>query len=102
MRPRVLKEAEEELREAMLYYEQQREGLGADFYECVNETILTIGQERLRFPVYEGRPLNREFRRARVARFPYIVIFETRRDETLVIAVAHTSRSPGYWEHRSQ
>ncbi len=101
MRPRVLKEAEEELREAMLYYEQQREGLGADFYECVNEAISAIAQEPLRFPVYEGRPLKREFRRARVARFPYIVIFEIQQNETIVIAVAHTSRSPDYWEHRA-
>lgn len=100
MRPRVLEEAEEELHEAMLFYEDRRRGLGRDFYEQVEETIRSIGEAPLRFPMYEGKRLRREFRRALVRRFPYIVVYQAREDETLVVAVAHASREPGYWESR--
>ena len=100
MRPRLLREAEDELREAMLFYEDRQEGLGADFYGRVTETIRSIGEDPGRFPVYEGKRLSREFRRAPVKRFPYIVIYQVREDEALVVAVAHTSRAPGYWEER--
>jgi hypothetical protein len=98
--PRVLTEAEAELAGAMLYYEGCREGLGAEFLALVTETVLAIGDEPLRYPRYEGKQLKREFRRAKVDRFPYIVVYEVRANETLIVAVAHTSREPGYWEHR--
>jgi hypothetical protein len=102
MKLRVLDEAEAELLEAVAYYEDCRPGLGCHFYDCVNEAMLAIGRDPLRFPLYEGkRRLRREFRRARVARFPYIVVFESREHETLVVAVAHTSRKPAYWEDRA-
>ena len=52
------------------------------------------------FPVYEGIATRRQFRRARVNRFPYVVVFEIRTDEVLVVAVAHASRKPGYWQRR--
>ena len=100
MKPRVLNEAEEELTATMLYYEGCREGLGAEFLAVATEAILSIGDEPLRYPVYEGKQLKREFRRARIARFPYIVVYEVRQDETLIVAVAHTSREPGYWDNR--
>ena len=98
MTVRVLGEAEAELQEAMLYYEDRREGLGVDFYERVTETILAIGSDPIRFPMYEGKCLSRPLRRALIGRFPYVVVFEVRDEETLV--VAHTSREPGYWEQR--
>ena len=101
MRPRVLADAEKELLAAMLHYEDHREGLGAAFYECVTETILAIGKDPLRFPIYEGCRLERPFRRAAIERFPYIIVFEVRDEETLIVAVAHTSQEAGYWEHRS-
>jgi plasmid stabilization system protein ParE len=97
-----LDEAEEELFEAMMYYEDRRQGLGADFYDRVAETMRNIGEYPLQFPIYEGQRSSREFRRARVARFPYIVVYETRETEILVVAVAHTSRDAGYWEHRGK
>lgn len=85
---------------AMLYYEGFREGLGAEFLALATETILSIGDRPLRYPIYEGKQLKRAFRRAKIARFPYVVVYEVRDDETLIIAVAHTSREPGYWEDR--
>ena len=100
MRARVLAEAEEETLRAMLYFEDLRQGLGADFYHRVTETVLTIGKEPLQFPLYEGERMVREFRRAPVARLPYINVYEVTEEETLIVAVAHTSQEPGYWEPR--
>lgn len=84
----------------MLYYEVCREGLGAEFLAFATETVFLIGDQPLRYPIYEGQSLKREFRRARIARFPYIVVYEVREEETLIVAFAHTSREPGYWENR--
>jgi hypothetical protein len=81
MKPRILQDAENELLEAMLYYEECRQGLGVDSYDSVTEAILAIGNDPLRFPVYEGNRLSREFRRARVQGFPYIVVFEVREED---------------------
>jgi toxin ParE1/3/4 len=42
-----------------------------------------------------------EYRWVRVERFQYILVFRRRTDrEILVVAVAHTSRRPGYWRRR--
>ena len=63
--------------------------------------MAVIGRDPLRYPVYEGKPSSRIFRRARVERFPYIVVYQVRHDETLVVAVAHSTREPGYWTDRN-
>ena len=100
MRPRVLEEAEAEILSAMLFYEDQQEGLGKDYFDRVSETIELIARDPQMYPVYEGKRLSRAFRRAMVDRFPYIVVYQIRPDETLIVAVAHSSQQPGYWEDR--
>ncbi len=84
----------------MLFYEDRQKGLGQDYFERVSETIESIARDPRRYPVYEGKRLSRVFRRAALDRFPYIVVFQIRTDETLVVAVAHSSQQPGYWEGR--
>lgn len=100
MRPRVLEEAEAEILSAMLFYEDRQAGLGQDYFERVSATIELIAHDPQRYPVYEGKRLSRVFRRAAVDRFPYIVVYQIRPDETLIVAVAHSSQQPGYWEGR--
>jgi len=41
-----------------------------------------------------------EVRRALMSVFPYALIFLELKREIRVIAVAHTSRRPGYWIYR--
>lgn len=84
----------------MLFYEDRQEGLGQDFFDHVSETIQSIARDPQRYPVYEGKRLSWLFRRAAVDRFPYIIVYQVRDDETLVVAVAHSSQQPGYWEGR--
>jgi hypothetical protein len=48
-------------------------------------------------------PIDETYRRVRVRGFPYILIFrELPGDLMLVVAVAHTSRRPGYWRRRKE
>ena len=101
MRLRVLEEAEAELISAMLFYEDHQEGLGQDFFERVSEAIESIARDPARYPVYEGKRISRVFRRAKVDRFPYLILYQLREDETLVVAVAHSSQHSGYWENRN-
>ena len=39
-------------------------------------------------------------RRYLLRRFPYILVYRERDNEIQVVAVAHTSRKPGYWKKR--
>jgi len=100
VKPCVLQEAEAELLAATLWYEDKQEGLGADFSSKVLETIARVGKEPLRYAVYEGKILDRKLRRAMVDRFPYVVLFEIRKSEVLIVAIVHTSRRPGFWKDR--
>lgn len=97
---RILADAEAEIREAILYYEQRQKGLGADLYERIEAGIRSLAETPGRFPIYEGKRLIREFRRVLIDRFPYLIIYEKRTNETLIVAFAHTSREPGYWDSR--
>ena len=40
-------------------------------------------------------------RRAVFGKFPFAIIYRDMLDEIQIIAVAHTSRRPGYWRRRS-
>lgn len=100
MKPRLLVEAEDELMQATLFYEGKQSGLGYDLHDRVQETIDRIEEDPLRFPVYEGKELRREYRRAFVKRFPYMVVYEIRPAEVVIVAVAHTKQDAGYWDGR--
>ncbi len=100
MKPHVLPAAEAELLQAVFWYEDQRGGLGGEFYDQVLHTIEKISENPLRFPLYEGSLNSRQLRRALIDRFPYVVIYDSRPDYVLIVAVAHTSRQPDYWQLR--
>ncbi len=89
------REARKELREAVLWYEDQRRGLGSEFLNEVQETLARIAENPRRFPLSY-----RNLRQAFVPRFPYLIFFIPKRDRIDVFAVFHTSRSPGIWKGR--
>lgn len=81
----------------MAFYEKRRNGLGSAFLVEFERTLQLIQQ----YPE-SGRPLRNRFRQILTNRFPFAVIYAERDQELLVIAVAHTSRKPGYWKNRLQ
>jgi len=35
-----------------------------------------------------------------LTRFPYRLIYRVRDEDVYIVAIAHTSRRPGYWQNR--
>mgnify|MGYP002631976335 CR=1 FL=1 len=86
-----------EVEEAVLWYEQQRPGLGLEYLAAVSRVVREIGENPERFPIWR-----RLWRRALLPRFPYVMFFDIEVDRVVVWAVAHTKRRPGYWVARRQ
>jgi plasmid stabilization system protein ParE len=92
---RVLEVAQQELDEAIAYYNSQAPGLGDAF---LLEAVATIDRIR-RFP-QAWHPLGESTRRCRLRRFPYGLIYHEDKGEVLIVAVAHSHRRPDYWRDR--
>jgi hypothetical protein len=97
---RILHEAELEAAEAAAWYDDRRFGFGDEFLSAVNEAIAEIASEPQSFARLEGYAGTYDVRRRILHRFPYLIIFACRPDETLVVAVAHGRRRPLYWLDR--
>ena len=90
--------AAEELTEAVRWYEHRRPGWGGKLFDAVTRTIERIQRHPEIGALGVGRLPSRHFR---VQGFPYKVAYRIREDDIYVVAVAHTSRRPGYWKDRS-
>lgn len=94
-------EAEVELEDAALWYEEQSEGLGERFLAAVAATVQGIREfPRLGAQVpYVSEDLG--IRRMPVRRFPYQVVYLVSANAIHVLAIAHDRRKPGYWARRA-
>ena len=95
MTVRLLAGAQQELDEAIVYYNGEAPGLGDAF---LLETVAAIDRIR-KFPE-AWHPLGDEIRRCRLRRFPYGLIYSKVEEGILILAVAHTHREPSYWRDR--
>lgn len=89
------REAKAELDAEISYYNHIRDGLGDEFVNEVEKTFRRI-QKMSR----TGTPLANGFRRMRVERFPFWVIYREEKDRIWIIAIEHGRRRPGYWARR--
>lgn len=88
-------EAEEELNQAIDYYENIESGLGYDFALEVYSTIKRAVDFPKAWPV-----LDDGIRRSLVKRFPYGVLYSEGRNGLFILAVMNLHREPQYWKHR--
>lgn len=96
MKPvKLIHEAETELWEAVLYYEEQQGGLGGEFIREVRTALQMIQRAPEMWPVRA-----RGVRRYLIARFPFLVHYRVESERILVVAIAHGHRKPGYWTDR--
>ena len=84
-------EAELDIIEAALWYENEREGFGVEFSLEVERAVARIAENPLMFPEREVG-----MRMAKVGRFPYGLYF----DKIALFGVIHRHRDPEVWKHR--
>jgi toxin ParE1/3/4 len=87
--------AEAETIEAARYYEEQQSELGRRFLTSVQDAANRIAANPHRFPV-----VDRDVRRCLVRTFPFGVLFRSRPDGIVIMAVMHLHRDPDYWKTR--
>ena len=93
---RLRPEAELDLAEAALWYEEQGSGLGDQFLDEVLAVFSTIAETPLMYPI-----VHRSTRRALIHRFPFGVYYRVETTAIVVVAVMHGSRNPRRWKSRT-
>ncbi|MFK5923891.1 MAG: type II toxin-antitoxin system RelE/ParE family toxin [Verrucomicrobiota bacterium] len=68
---------------------------GALFVEAVEEALINARTQHGIYRVFDG-----EFRKVRVGKFRYAVVFRVKENEVQVLAVMHLHRRPNYWKTR--
>ena len=95
MEIRLLKPAQAELDDGIIYFEEQVSGLGIEFLDEILETF-----KRIKLNPDAWTPFSKRARRCLVHRFPYGIIYQIRENEILIIAIAHQHRKPDYLWNR--
>ena len=91
----VAPEAEQDVDEAYSWYEDRRIGLGEEFLDCVDAAIQRI----CRLPELHAK-IYKDYRRALVRRFPYVVFYEYAHGKVYIYSIFHTSQNPEKWKNR--
>jgi plasmid stabilization system protein ParE len=89
-------EAARELAADVRYYDERYSGRGQRFAAAVERTLALIAEFPLAFPVLYSP----DIRSAKVAQFPYRVVYVIVESTIDVVAVAHAKRRPAYWRDR--
>ena len=95
MHIRLLKPAQAELDDGIVWYEEQLRGLGTEFLDELLQTF-----KRIKVNPYAWAVFSKRTRRCLVHKFPYGIIYQIRENEILIIAIAHQHREPDYWKNR--
>jgi plasmid stabilization system protein ParE len=91
-----LPEAQDDIDEVYVSYEQHAAGLGNRFLDALRDRIDQIGDNPALYGV-----LHEDVRAAPLNKFPYIIYCRAEPDRVLVIAVQHGRRSSRSWRGRS-
>lgn len=92
---RFLPEARDDLTRAVAWYDQELPGLGQDLARETQRLCSLITESPL-----GGIEIRPGIRRRLLRRFPYAILYIHDGPDTLIIAVAHQRRRPGYWRDR--
>ncbi len=90
-----LSPAEEEMIDASIFYQRASQELGTDFLDEV-QRMINVLRDRPKL----GSPAGRGMRRTPLQRFPFSIVYAEELDAIVIIAIAHHSRRPGYWNKR--
>ena len=94
-------DAEREGNKATEWYAERNPTVAVRFNEALDAAIDAIAIEPHRFPIAEDAPEGREVRNyLLLPKFPFRIVYLVGA-RTVIVAVAHTSREPGYWHDRT-
>jgi toxin ParE1/3/4 len=88
-------EAEVDITDAAVWYEQQQPDLGHSFLAEIESAVAAAAENPFRYPCLRRRP---EVRRVLTKRFPYRIFFVRRPDSIVVFRVLHGSRREAEWK----
>lgn len=95
MNIRFLAPAQQELDDAVAWYNEQADGLGKEFLDELDRAVRRSVAHPLFCPEIEPG-----LRRCMLVRFPYGLVYGLDGDTVVVVAVAHLHREPRYWSDR--
>ncbi len=81
--------SKEDVREVVLWYNLQRQGLENEFLKNLNESVDQIKEYPFHYQKYF-----REIRSIILKRFPYRLIYKVIGNRIVIIGIFHTSRNP--------
>jgi toxin ParE1/3/4 len=89
-------EARSEADVAAAFYYQRNSQASRDFLDLLEKVVAEIQEAPQRWPFERGTKVQRR----QMGRFPYTIFYLNNLHEVYILAVAHTSRRPGYWKTR--
>ena len=89
-------EADAEGIEAVAYIKAEDPREAAMLKSALRESLDWACRHPLIFRCFEG-----DFRKVKVGKFHFSLVFRVHGDEVQVLAIAHMSRLPGYWKKRA-
>ena len=97
-RIQLLPEARQDIREAIAYYNEQKDQLGLEFFANLAQAVQLVSTNP---KIYRIR--HKKVRQAPIKKFSVQLhyLIEERKKRVVVIAVLHTSRNPQIWKDRS-
>lgn len=95
MNVRILRLTQQEIDEAVAWFDAQVEGKGTEFLDEFDRVI-----RRVKAYPFASTQIEPDIRKCLFAHFPYSLIFGVEEQTIVVIAVAHHRRTPRYWIDR--
>jgi plasmid stabilization system protein ParE len=95
MKIRIHELATKEFDDAIMWYDQQSEGLGKRFKKTVKDSIGKI-RNNPEWYLKESIDLYKSY----IPKFPYKILFTVEKHEIIIWAIAHMHRKPWYWQSR--
>jgi plasmid stabilization system protein ParE len=95
MKVRFLSPAQQELDDAVAWYDEQADGLGSEFLDELDRAV----RRAVSYPL-SSQKIDPGLRRCLLARFPYGLVYGLDSDTVVIVAVAHLHREPRYWADR--
>ena len=96
----VLRTPEQEYLDAIAWYQERSPAAAISFERSFDHAIGTIRDAPHRWPIYLSGCRRYTLHQFPFIVFPFIVVYATLASHTVVLAIAHGHRRPGYWKDR--